>query len=103
MLVRSNARSACAVLTSLTVKILATVAVLGGALHVKKMESRPKKHKLFSKPSGLKGEFIYLNFAHLGEYIRRSPGQEIAVFKSNRACDRRNTVRCPIIGQPLRK
>jgi len=67
MLVRSNARGACAVLSSLTVKILATVGVLSEALHVQKMESRPKKHKLSSKSSGLKGQFIYLKFAHLGE------------------------------------
>ncbi len=69
MLVRPNARRACAVLSLLTVKILATVTVLGKALHVQKMESRPKQHKLSSKSSGLKGQFIYLNFAHLGEDI----------------------------------
>lgn len=44
---------ACAVLASLTVKILATVAILGGALTVRKMESRPNKHKSSSKSSGL--------------------------------------------------
>ena len=69
MLVRSNARRACAVLSSLTVKILATVGVLSEALHVQKMESRPKKHILSSKSSGLNGQFIYLKFAHLGEDI----------------------------------